>query len=493
MAPASGSMSRSGGKAGKKKLQSPDGTGSSWHEAANDAGDKGGAKPHDGRGAVEEDVDPIYTCADRFEVTNSAYGAMSAKARDEKIHPAAVKLPPARRTKGRTKWIGEDKKNQPYSYFESPANDIPPVTPTKPPAPPKMWLPMRGEEHRRKMASEAKTPKKEEVEAEKKKKEEEKDVYASVMAEMTGGAMSSTAKTKKVKEVQTPWDTEHHIKKSQMNHEVQVNCREYFDKPIRKEGEGIPKVLQIYSMNDRQAGWHDEPDKLGAPRRTHLSWVGAYNVGGPKEQQMPSYWRKNIGKSNPDLMLKTHTPATFAGETKSPQEQMFLERLAQMPAKDSKEFWRGWLQHSSCTNMPVRLESEGEGEDEVEKSSKKRGWSGPKPGIEPLGPDDERVQIPKEMTSRALMDNSGPKGKIKWDERWSILHSKDNKGMPGAVAEFFSPSHQLSGASKGASADKFLTSAGMKWRGLRANATSPDLKKMKVLEETYGRWQIEIK
>merc|ERR1719321_1637407 len=121
---------------------------------------------------------------------------------------------------------------------------------------------------------------------------------------------------------------------SQANHEVQVYTREYFDKPKRKEGEGIPKVRELYAMNDRQMGWHDLPNPNSGFRRTNLDWVGPYNVGGPKEQQMVSYWRKTVGRkigslSSPDMR------ATFGGVSKAPLEQSVLERLAQMPAKKS--------------------------------------------------------------------------------------------------------------------------------------------------------------
>merc|ERR1719265_1470532 len=73
-------------------------------------------------------------------------------------------------------------------------------------------------------------------------------------------------------EERKPWDTEHHIMVSRMNHEVQVGVREYFDKPIAKESEGIPRISEEYCMNDRQCGWNDDPRPLGENRSTYCNW-----------------------------------------------------------------------------------------------------------------------------------------------------------------------------------------------------------------------------
>eukprot|EP00928_Gymnodinium_smaydae_P002221 TRINITY_DN10784_c0_g1_i3.p1 TRINITY_DN10784_c0_g1~~TRINITY_DN10784_c0_g1_i3.p1 ORF type:complete len:284 (-),score=62.91 TRINITY_DN10784_c0_g1_i3:402-1253(-) len=233
------------------------------------------------------------------------------------------------------------------------------------------------------------------------------------------------------KEEKEPWDTEHHIKPSQANHEVQVYCREYFDKPKRKEGEGIPKVRELYSMNDRQCGWHDLPNPNSGFRRTHLDWVGSYNVGGPKEQQMPSYWRKMAGKkvsSEPNLR------ATFGGVSKAPLEQNILERLAQMPAAKSSEFWREWVEHG----LPDPVEDV---------------------------PEDDRADDNPKPPPRPRKSKKPPEPKATWNERWSVTHSKDNQSMCKGHAQYFTSAQFLSGAEVG-HPGAYLGLPQMKWRNV---------------------------
>merc|ERR1712151_471011 len=124
------------------------------------------------------------------------------------------------------------------------------------------------------MRARAEEEERREQEEEAKRKEEEEKAAAELAERRK--ALLDADKNKKI-----PWDTEHHIKRSMANHEMQVYTREYFDRPLMKEGEGIPKVRELYSMNDRQCGWHDEPSAESGFRRTHLDWVGPSNVGGP--------------------------------------------------------------------------------------------------------------------------------------------------------------------------------------------------------------------
>ncbi|CAJ1351120.1 unnamed protein product [Effrenium voratum] len=149
-----------------------------------------------------------------------------------------------------------------------------------------------------------------------------------------------------------PWDEEHHIMVSRMNGEMQSGAREYFDKPKRKEGEGIPKTREQYVMNDRQAGWNDEPGRPGEMRKTLFNNVGSFNIGGCKDHQLPSYWRKikDWGSlSSPamptiDLRCKTqpHGQPPLGHDKRT-----FFQALANTPGREATAFWRSWADLSS--------------------------------------------------------------------------------------------------------------------------------------------------
>lgn len=135
---------------------------------------------------------------------------------------------------------------------------------------------------------------------------------------------------------------------SRMNNEVQSGVREYFDKPKRKEGEGIPRMRERYAMSDRQLAWYDEPGKPGEMRRTVLDSVGAYNIGGCKDYQLPSYWRKvkdRSSLSSPTLPLELRQKTQPYGHTPALAERRTLyQALANMPAAEATLFWRGWVE-----------------------------------------------------------------------------------------------------------------------------------------------------
>mmetsp|Transcript_124579 Transcript_124579/g.265693 ORF Transcript_124579/g.265693 Transcript_124579/m.265693 type:complete len:379 (-) Transcript_124579:56-1192(-) len=288
----------------------------------------------------------------RYESAQGAYAMMSAKARGATVHPDSVKLRKSLQPRDCVSWVHENKQYSPYSYFESPNNAASPKL-EKSKGPPALWLPPRS-----------------------------KDASKS---SSKGASSSSPAKgTSSAKLMERlPWDTEHHIMHSRMNQEVQVGVREYFDKPVRKEGEGVPKVRERYAMCDRQMGWNDEPAPLGEYRRTVFDNVGPYNIGGCKEQQLPSYWREIKdwrSYSMPDLDAEA-----FGGRSKTEDERKLLLTLADTPADKTKVFWRGWARATT------------------------------KPGsFPPEGP---------------------PRG---WDNRWNVTWSKDNECMNARNREYFS-------------------------------------------------------
>eukprot|EP00913_Durusdinium_trenchii_P008365 g7858.t1 len=210
------------------------------------------------------------------------YGKMSAKARGAKIHTGPLQLRKALKPRDTTEWVRSMK--QPYSYFESSANQ-PTPKPEKskgPPAREPRSITGAGR------ASPLKEKKQEEKNAEKSPDKKEKKAKGGAISDEDPVKAPALGEYDDRTLGRRPWDEGHHIMMSRMNHEASA----YFDKPKRKEGEGPPPMRERYVMNDRQLAWNDEPGKPGQLRRTLFDHVGAYSIGGCKDYQMPSYWRK---------------------------------------------------------------------------------------------------------------------------------------------------------------------------------------------------------
>jgi hypothetical protein len=208
--------------------------------------------------------EPPYSSAElqrTLEVAQTNYAPIGAHARGVKIHNGPLSLRDAKKPPNRVGWVHGDKQYDPYITFsaERPFEK-------KSGAPPKLWFP-----------KELREPKKKGVEG-------------------SGGKLAYLEQdikdSHKGLAARPRWDSEHHIMVSQANPEVQKFVREYFDRPLRKESEGVPKVRELYSMNDRQTGWWDEASPLGLPKHTYLDSCLEFNVGGPLEGQKVSYWRK---------------------------------------------------------------------------------------------------------------------------------------------------------------------------------------------------------
>jgi hypothetical protein len=217
--------------------------------------------------------EPPYSNAElsrTLDVAKTNYAPIGAHARGAKIHNGPLSLRDAKKPPNRVGWVHGDKKYDPYITFsaEKPMEK-------KSGAPPQLWFP-----------KELREPKKKGVEGSGGKvaylEQDIKDSHKSLAA-------------------RPRWDSEHHIMVSQCNQEVQKFVREYFDKPIRKESEGVPKVRELYSMNDRQTGWWDEASPLGLPKHTYLDNCLEFNVGGPLEGQKVSYWRKVAEKGSASM------------------------------------------------------------------------------------------------------------------------------------------------------------------------------------------------
>mmetsp|Transcript_43265 Transcript_43265/g.80613 ORF Transcript_43265/g.80613 Transcript_43265/m.80613 type:complete len:188 (-) Transcript_43265:45-608(-) len=100
-------------------------------------------------------------------------------------------------------------------------------------------------------------------------------------------------------------------------------------------------------MSDRQLMWYDEPGKPGQLRRTLFDNIGPVNIGGCKEQQRPSYWRKVKDWSSfsspglPTIALRGKNPPHGHVVVEHDHRTLF-QALANTPATESAEFWRGW-------------------------------------------------------------------------------------------------------------------------------------------------------
>jgi hypothetical protein len=246
------------------------------------------------------------------------------------------------------------------------------------------------------------------------------------------------------KKKKPPWDTEHHIKRSMANHEVQVYVREYFDKPLLKEGEGIPKVRELYSMNDRQCGWHDAPSAESGFRRTYLDWVTAH----PECQQLPSYWRKAALKKSKSV--PSAGGITIKGVSKPPSEQSMLERLAQMPAHQSAEFWRMYAQQGKKAPPP-----------DADNAQKGQGSLPQMPvtGTATLGFSlDDEPELAKGERKE-------------WNARWNITHSKDNERMCKGHQQYFTSAQFLSGQEHGHPGG-LLGLSSMRWRQVASTVSN---------------------
>jgi len=249
-----------------------------------------------------------------FIKVRDTYGKMSAEARGTRLHTGPLKLRQSMPPRDCLSWVHHDKQYNPYSSFENSSNKAPPMVP-KSKGPPPLWLPPR-----------AKAPRKAQSQPASPAKDAKGSKKKSVLGEIEA----------------KPWDTEHHIMVSRMNDEVQVGVREYFGVPKRKDGEGMPKLRERYVMNDRQAAWNDEPDKPGEMRRTLFNNAGPYNLGGCKQQQLPSWWRKikDWGSYSHAEMpnLRTSMSESAIGQ------KSLLASLANTPGHKSAEFWRGFAE-----------------------------------------------------------------------------------------------------------------------------------------------------
>jgi len=261
-------------------------------------------------------TEPPYADAylpERHNVATSVYASVSAKAKGTTLFLSKPDRELARPPPYRTGWIADDPKYHPYSYFESSSN-LPTPLPERSGLPPEIWFPRYTGQEEPKSEQPPGSPSGGSQAGSPPGSPSNGDRSPDVVRSSPLIAPSSQKATSKAAEVvpwvetarslrlktrksalplasRPRWDTEHQVAFSKGNQELQSGLREYFDKPMKQDGDGIPRLYEQYSMNDRQTRWHDEPADLGEYRRTLFDWIAPTNVNGPKSQQLTSYWR----------------------------------------------------------------------------------------------------------------------------------------------------------------------------------------------------------
>lgn len=270
------------------------------------------------------------------------------------------------------------------------------------------------------------------------------------------------------------WNNDWHIPDSRANHEIQANCRAYFDRPLKEEHEGIPKLREVYQMNDRASDWNPEPvDKVTSLpadraavkgfRRTYVDQSGPYNVGGLKEFQLPSYWRNNVGqKSAHELSVARTVPqhlmprAMSSGDIEYPG---LCARLARWNAPESVRFWREWSEVSKYRLPPKK--------DKKKKEKKKKKDKKEKKDKKKKKDDSDSDEAEKEAEKADAQKPKKPEKpeRRQWDERMGIILSKDNDVLARGHRQYFSGAQFLSGYEEGHPGN-FLGLPAQRWRRL---------------------------
>lgn len=366
----------------------------------------------------------------RLREAQATYPAHAARARGEKCHLGPKELRSSLPPRDCLKWARENKTFHPYTYFESASNVAKPI-PKKSKGPPALWLPQSTSEAREEAKKAAKVARKAaEQAAEQERLDEELGVSQTEQPEVP----------KETVVVRLPGNTiadrpvwkDASVMYSRMNHEVQTFCREYFDNPKLTDQDLMPNVRERYCMNDRQMGWNDEPSLLGEPKRTYLDNVGEINLTGPKCQQLPSYWRRiNDWRAFSETDL-TAVPVPAISRFKN---RNMLEALANTPADTSKKFWRTWSQTSANrlpkATAPIKKKKAAAGSYAAMKEAEKQ----------------EAAPIPLAGVgeARKIVKKPRPSGIEGWDNRWSVMLSKDNDQLPVQERMFFRKVEYLNG------------------------------------------------
>lgn len=189
---------------------------------------------------------------------------------------------------------------------------------------------------------------------------------------------------------------------------------------------------------------------MGEPKHTYLDNCLPWNVGGPKDGQKVSWWRRVVEKSQ-------SMPAVRTSITDSRSHLSLTERLADVPAPQATQFWRDWVELSK-KRLPTAPE-ETLRKNRRGKTPKRGGWPSP-------SDQDDEPDAAATMPAPAREKEEKPE----WDNRWSVCVSKDNPNLMNGHKQFFSSAQFLSGAETG-HPGAYLGLPSQKWRANAKNIT----------------------
>lgn len=317
---------------------------------------------------------------------------MSAKLRGAKLHPGPLKLRRARGGRDCLEWVREDPKNDPYCFFDVKSNKAPPLPP-KSAGPGPLFLPAVRARSASPRGKRSKSP------------------------ETSSKPKASAAKEEHDLSKRPTWNESHHVTYGVINEHISSGAREYFDKPKSMDFRCIP-TFERYAMNDRQCTWFDQAAPLGEARRTIFDNIGPYHLGGSKQQQMPSWWRRvqDWGcYSTPDLQDPLQSPLAkhFKGEN------TFLAALAKMPPEQAREYWRGWAEAKEAQSDALRKKLKAE-------DLRRQKWS----QHENEGKGEPKPEPPRQKKKRDPAGN--------WNPSWASTASLGNAEVGPCQREYFS-------------------------------------------------------
>jgi hypothetical protein len=410
-------------------------------EDGNGSGDEAsGGEQDKGHFLTEADPDGVVK-KEVLETYDRLHGRQSWL-RTSRSEGLLTKAPPV--VEERTRWIEEDRMHHPYSWFDNVKNPPKPIA-KKRGVPPALWCPVRARDPPKEKASPSKS-------------------------------------LEETRHMRKSWNTEWHVPDSKANHEIQQNCRAYFDRPLKDENEGIPKVRQVYQMNDRVVSWNEDPvdkvtklpvDRAAVKgfRRTYVDQSGPWNTGGIKDFQLPSYWRNTMGqKSAKEVSASKTVPqhlmprSMSSGDVEHPD---LCARLARFNAPEAVRYWRVWSEVSKH-RLPSKEKKKKKKNHKTQKKHKKKTKK----------KDDSDSDTEKDTEKEDEKPQDGkpkPKtpGRRKWDERFGVILSKDNDNLSKGHRQYFSGNQFLSGYELGHPGN-FLGLPAQRWRRISDASHSLD-------------------
>merc|ERR1711972_832378 len=184
-----------------------------------------------------------------------------------------------------------------------------------------------------------------------------------------------------------------------------------------------------------------------------------------KVNQLPAYWRRIAEKGT----VTEPTPDEKAALAEGRAHLRLTERLADMPAAQSTQFWREWVDLSKKRlPPPPEVRRKEKKKNSPAKAGKRGGW--------PIPPESPRDAEPAAATTPSVPASSSAPALLSkepetWNECWHVTASKDNPYNCRAHRQLFSSAQFLSGAEDG-HPGAMLGLQSQKWRNTAKNVTS---------------------